>query len=126
MAESQTRTEQRASAVKLQETPAVVGEPGIMERESPGHTPWEGDHPINLRFTLPFFNRRCYVTLIAGTERRSSERLAEDRRKHPITTTGNILVLAAFGLITGLAFLATFQMASAYMLQQTGVMVGAQ
>ncbi len=104
----------------------MVGEPGITERESPGTTPWEGDHPVNLRLTLPFFKIRCYVTLVAGTERRSPDRLVEERHKHPIATTGNVLVLAIFGIITGLAFLAAFQMASAYMLQQTGVLVGAQ
>ena len=126
MSESQTRTEQRASAAKPQETPAVVGEPGITERKSLGNTPWEGDHPVNLRLTLPFFKRRCYVALVAGMERRSPKRLLEERHKHPIATTGNVLVLATFGIITGLVFLAAFQMASAYMLQQTGVLVGAQ
>ena len=104
----------------------MVGEPGITERASPGTPPWEGDHPVNLRLTLPLFKRRCYVTLIAGMERRGPERLVEERHKHPIATTGNVLVLAIFGIITGLAFLAAFQMASAYMLQQTGVLVGAQ
>jgi hypothetical protein len=126
MSESQTRTEQRASAVKPQETPAVVGEPGITERESLSNPPWEGNHPVNLRLTLPFFKMRCYVTLVAGTEKRSPKRLVEERRKHPIATTGNIMILAIFGIITGLAFLTAFQMASAYMLQQTGILVGAQ
>ena len=104
----------------------MVGEPGITERESLSNPPWEGSHPVNLRITLPFFKKRCYVTLVAGTEKRSPERLTQERRKHPIATTGNILVLATFGIITGLAFLAAFQMATAFMLQQTGVMVGAQ
>lgn len=66
------------------------------------------------------------MTLVAGEERRSPERLAEERLKNSLSKRGNVVVLAVFGVITGLAFLAVFQMASAYMLQQTGVLVGAQ
>ena len=126
MSESQTRTEQRASAVKPQATPAVVGEPGITDRKAPGGTPWESDHPVSIRFSIPLLKRRCYVILIAGMERRSARRLAEERQKHPLVKAGNVLVIAAFGLITGLAFLAVFQVATSYMLQQSGVLVGVQ
>ncbi len=126
MSESQTRTKQRASAVKPQGTPAVVGEPGITDRKDPGGTPWESHHPVNIRLSIPLLERRCYVALVAGMEQRSRERLAEERQKHPLAKTDNVLAIAVFGLITGLAFLAVFQMASSYMLQQSGVLVGAQ
>lgn len=126
MSESQTRTEQRASAVKPQGTPAVVGEPGIKDRQAPGGTPWESDHPVSIRLSIPLLKRRCYVTLTAGMEQRSAQRLTEERQKHPLVKTGNVLVIAVFGLITGLAFLAVFQVATSYMLQQSGVLVGVQ
>ncbi len=126
MFESQTRTEQRPSAVKPQGTPAVVGEPGIKDRKAPGGTPWESYHPVNIRLTIPFLKKRYYMTLVAGMERRSAQRLAEERLKHPLIKTGNVLMMAAFGIITGLAFLAVFQVASSYMLQQSGILVGAQ
>ncbi len=126
MTESQTPTEQRASAVKPREMPAVIGEPGIADRKIRGGTPWESYHPVNIRLTIPLFKWLCYVTLVAGKERRSAQRLAEERLKHPLIKTGNVLMMAAFGIITGLAFLAAFQVASSYMLQQSGILVGAQ
>lgn len=126
MTESQTRTEQRASAVKPQGTPAVVGEPGITDRKAPGDTPWENDHPVNIRLTIPLFKWLCYVTLVAGKERRSAQRMAEERQKHPLGKTGNVLIITVFGILTGLACLAVIQMTTGYILQQSGVLVGAQ
>ena len=126
MTESQTRTEQRASAVKPQGTSAVVGEPGITDRKAPGGTPWESDHPVNIRLSIALLKRRYYVTFVAGTEHRSAQRLAAERQKHPFAKTGNVQVTAVFGIIAGLACLAVFQMATGYMLQQSGVLVGVQ
>ncbi len=66
------------------------------------------------------------MVLVAGMEHRSPRRLAEERQKHPLAKIGNLVTIAVFGIIAGLTFLAVFQMATAYMLQQTGVLVGAQ
>ncbi len=120
MPEIQTLTEQYPRAVAPQETSAVVGEPGIANRKSPGGTPWESDHPVNLRLTIPLFKRRYYIALVAGTERRSIERRAEGRRKHPIATTGNIAFLFAAGTVVGVALLTLVQLVGHWVLMQTG------
>ncbi len=92
-------------------------------RKSPGGEPWENNHPVNVRFSLPLTLGRYYVTIVAGTERRSGERLASERKKHPLIKLGNLVVIAACGTICGLALLALFQFASAYLLTQLGIMV---
>lgn len=57
------------------------------------------DYPVNLRVTL--FDR-LFLVVIAGRERRSPERRAHERKRHPLTSPGNIAVLAAASLL-GLA-----------------------
>jgi len=56
-------------------------------------------HTINLRLTL--FGR-AYLVLLAGPERRNRARRALEREKHPLSTPGNIAVLALLA-VTGLA-----------------------
>lgn len=74
-------------------------------RQDPGGEPWLNDHGVNLRFTLPLPFGRYYVTLLMGKERRSDQRLAGERRKHPLLTLGNVILMAACGVIVGLAIL---------------------
>ena len=90
--------------------------PGIARRSAPGGESWNR-HPVNLRLSIPLPFGRYYVTLVAGKERRGAERLASERRKHPLLTFGNLAVFF------GLALLALFQLASAYLLTQLGIMV---
>ena len=97
------------------------GAPGIAQR-APGGESWDR-HPVNLRFGIPLPFGRYYVTLVAGKERRGGERLASERRKHPLLTFGNVAVFFGLGCVCGLALLALFQLASAYLLTQLGIMV---
>jgi hypothetical protein len=48
-------------------------------------------HPVDIRLSLPLPFGRYYLTLVAGPERRSPRRLAEDRRRRPLATVGNLL-----------------------------------
>ncbi len=98
------------------------GAPGIAQRSAPGGESW-GRHPVNLRFSIPLPFGRYYVTLVAGKERRSADRLASERRKHPLLTFGNLALFFGLGCVCGLAVLALFQLASAYLLTQLGIMV---
>ncbi len=66
-------------------------EPGVLE--APRAERWGSQHPVNIRLSIPFFTRRYYLTVIAGTEQRSTERLANEREKHPLTTTANMIFL---------------------------------
>lgn len=59
---------------------------------TPDQTPsaWAG-HPINLRFSVPFFHTRFYLTVVAGRERRPEDRRRQERTVHPVVTVGNAL-----------------------------------
>ena len=46
--------------------------------------------PIDIRITVPFFWRRYFITVLAGPERRSAERLKRERAKHAIFTFANV------------------------------------
>jgi hypothetical protein len=46
--------------------------------------------PIDIRITVPFFWRRYFITLLAGPERRSPERLKSERAKHALWTFANV------------------------------------
>ncbi len=96
--------------------------PDIAQRSAPGAESWDR-HAVNLRFNIPLPFGRYYVTLVAGKERRGAGRLASERRKHPLLTFGNVAVFFGLGSVCGLALLALFQLASAYLMTQLGIMV---
>ncbi len=95
-------------------------------RKAPGGEPWGNDHPVNIRLSIPLLVGRYYVTIVAGKERRSGERLASERKKHPLMKLGNLVVMAACGTICGLAALSMFQLAIAYVLLRSGTMTFGQ
>ena len=123
MSESQIPTEERLSAVEPQDASGGLGEPGIANRKTSGAVPWESDHPINLRLTIPLLSKRYYVTIVAGEEHRGSERLSVERRKHPLVTRGNLVFFALVGTVMGLSGLALIQFATMYLLDQSGALV---
>jgi len=95
----------------------------VSTRKAPGGEPWGNDHPVNIRLSIPLPFGRYYVTLVAGKERRSGERLASERNKHPLMKLGNLVVMAACGTLCGLVALSMFQLATAYVLLRSGAMV---
>jgi hypothetical protein len=94
----------------------------VSTRKAPGGEPWGNDHPVNIRFSIPLLFGRYYVTLVAGKEHRSGERLASERKKHPLMKLGNLAVMAACGTICGLLALSMFQLAIAYIFLRSGSM----
>lgn len=46
--------------------------------------------PVDIRFTLPFFGRKFYVTVVSGAEKRSPDRRAEERHHYPLRTVANV------------------------------------
>lgn len=58
-----------------------------------------GEHPVDIRLSLPFWRRRFYLVFIAGPERRSAGRRAHERRKHPLVKTANFLIFGLFVLL---------------------------
>ncbi len=109
MTESQAQTRQRLGGVDPCEPVNRLGEPGIADRNTSGAVPWESDHPINLRLSIPLFSKRYYGTFVAGEERRSPERLKAERQKHPLKTTGNLIFLCVLGTTIGFACLGAIQ-----------------
>ncbi len=112
------------STVEPCEPVGRLGEPGIANRKTLGGTPWESDHPINLRLSIPLLFKRYYVTIVAGEDRRSPERLAAERQKHPIKTTANVILLFATGAVLGLAVLGAIQLLAIHLMQERHFLVG--
>ena len=63
--------------------PLVATEPSAVESaqkpDSAASREWGSDHPIDIRFTLPALFGRYYLTIVGGKERRSTDRLEEER-----------------------------------------------
>ena len=63
--------------------------------------------PLDIRITLPALRRRYFITVLAGPERRSAERLKQERARHRLWTFANtssiiFLLLLAKPAIIGL------------------------
>ncbi|MCH8183257.1 MAG: hypothetical protein IID55_08740 [Proteobacteria bacterium] len=48
---------------------------------------------INVRVSLPLLSRRVFLTLVAGIDKRSAARRADERSIHPLRTLGNLLFM---------------------------------
>ncbi len=55
--------------------------------------------PINVRFNLPAFGRRYFLTIIGGTERRDTQRRTQERTKYPLRTVANVLFFIFLGAL---------------------------
>ena len=120
MSESQAQTKQRTSPVAPRDTADWLGEFGIANRKTPGGSPWENHHAINLRLSIPLISKRYYLTIVGGEERRGPERLAAERRKHPLQTKGNVACFFVAGTIVGIGLFTIVQLVGNWVLAQTG------
>ena len=55
--------------------------------------------PINIRFSLPAFGRRYFLTIIGGVERRGTRRRTQERTKFPLRTAANFLCFVILGVL---------------------------
>jgi len=53
--------------------------------------------PVDIRLSIPLPGRRCFVTLVAGRERRNPARRQRESRLHPLRTFDNVLFLLGTG-----------------------------
>ena len=120
MAQGQAQTKQLPDAVEPPVPVNRCGEPGIAGRRTSGAVPWESNHPVNLRLSIPLLPKRYYLTIVAGKERRGPERLAAERLNHPIRTKGNIVGLLVAGTVVGMALFTIVQLVGNWVLAQTG------
>ncbi len=65
-------------------------------------------HPVDLRLTLPTPFGRFYLALVAGRERRSTARLATERKRQPLASAGNLAMLGTLIALPALAGLALY------------------
>ncbi len=98
----------------------------VSTRKAPGGESWGNNHPVNLRLSIPLLFTRYFVTIVAGKERRSGERVVSERKKHPLMKLGNLVFMAACGTVCGLAALFVFQLATAYVLLRSVMMTFGQ
>lgn len=98
-------------------------EPTRAMRTHPGARPWARDHPVNIRLSLPLIFGHYYVTIVAGKERRSAERRKVELRHHSLLTFGNVIFLAAVGIVIGLAVLVLLKWATLSAFEQIGSLI---
>lgn len=55
-------------------------------------------YPVDIRLSVPFFGRRFFFVFLSGIERRSVERIRQERQKHSLWTIANICAIG-FGLV---------------------------
>ncbi len=122
MTKSQQSLERQHERLEQKTREGLSDNASASARKSPGGEPWGNHHAINIRLTIPLFFGCYYLTIVAGKERRSSERLADERKKHPLVKIGNVVIFAACGIICGLAALSMFQIATAYVQLRSGAM----
>ena len=71
-------------------TDTISGEtPGNGTAADSGTQGWRR-HPIDLRFSVPFFGTRFYLTVVGGREQRTPERISVERKKYPLRTVANL------------------------------------
>ena len=79
---------------------------------------WTDQHAVNLRLSVPLPFFPFYVTIVAGKERRSGQRRKEERRKHPIFTAGNLLVMGYGAAVLAIALGAIAMFATLLIIQR--------
>ena len=90
--------------------PAVIDtpEPAVMApppaHAEAGRREW-GQHPINIRMSLPLLFGRYYLTVLAGKEGRRAERRKVERQRHPLDTAANSTAFFLIGFVAALAIL---------------------
>ncbi len=58
-----------------------------------------GQSPVNIRFTIPFFGRKFYITIVSGSEKRSADRRATERNRYPLRTIANVFFFIGLATI---------------------------
>lgn len=54
---------------------------------------------VNIRLNIPLLIGRYYLAIVAGRERRSAERLDEERVENPLRTSGNFFFVVAAAIV---------------------------
>lgn len=99
------RAEQLIGAIEPAILDSLTPEQQEGIRDAARRDGWD-KHPVNIRMSLPLPVGRCYVTLVAGRDRRSAARREKDRTRHPLDTAGNLLFATGTTVVLGALTLA--------------------
>ena len=66
--------------------------------QAAGDPSWQFS-PVNIRFTLPFFGKKYYITVVSGSERRSDERRARERHRYPLRSLANVFFFVGLATV---------------------------
>jgi hypothetical protein len=66
-----------------------------------------GRFPVNIRITVPLLPQPFFLTLIIGRERRGAARRVAERRRHPVSTWGNVAAFVLVSTLCGIGLLFT-------------------
>ena len=104
---SETET-QLCAAVDTPEPDALAPPPSAAAEQA-----W-GQHPINIRMSLPLLFGRYYLTVLGGKEGRREARRRAERQQHPLDTVANSTVFFLIGFVVALALLGGTMMIMAH------------
>ena len=107
---SEVRAERLLRAIDPEIRHSLSPEQEAAIRTAAGRNPWQG-HLVDIRLSVPIPGLQCYLTMVAGREKRSLARRRQDRTLHPIVSLGNIAVFAGATLAIGLMALGVVSMA---------------
>ena len=79
MSKPQQSLERQHERLEQETREGLSDNSSVSTRKASGGESWGNDHPVNIRLSMPLLFGRYYVTLVAGKERRSGERLASER-----------------------------------------------
>ena len=86
---SEVRAERLLRGIDPEIRGSLSSEQEAAIRAAAGRTPWQG-HLVDIRLSIPIPGLRCYLTMVAGQEKRSDARRRHDRALHPGTSLGNV------------------------------------
>lgn len=72
-------------------------------------TQWKR-HPVDIRVTLPLLWKKYYFVMVAGPERRSPERLVQERKAQPLWKPTHIALILALSSVGILSIFGVFQL----------------
>ena len=69
--------------------------------------------PVDIRFTIPFFGKKFFITVVSGAEKRSPQRRDQERHHYPIRTAANIFFFIGLGTLFYVAAVVALALQSA-------------
>lgn len=98
---SEVRAERLLRAIDPEVRRSLSPQQEAAIRTAAGRSPWQG-HLVDIRLSLPIPGLRCYLTMVAGQEKRSAPRRRQDRALHPLNSLGNVAVFTGATIAVGL------------------------